>query len=486
MIPQKRAMVFVTAIASLLMRPDLAAAAPWSRGFVVDTYGYAFHYGGQRSSTETDPGVDCPHGSTVFFSNEDQMRRTLEQQPWRSKLEIDNILNPPGIEKTRVPVYARFYIWGRAASYRGWRKGIETYVNPSAAPDPGQPEVTGRIADGFDLDSDPKTGGFVSTGGQRGIDNSLYRAWGCDAPFRNPVSATMDLRENNEMRDGLFTVVIRISGNQDPLNDKNATLEIGYSPDKIVKDAGNNVARGYSFRIVKSAQYTKLKATITNGVVETEQVSELHVPQPAWFYDQTGDADFHKGRIRLTIDADGSATGLMGGYRDVRDLYAQDTFAQTGALQGVRDHEDHVSLYYALKRNADGMPDPRTGVKWGISTAYRLHAVPTFVIDPATPAQIVPSAAEEPRKKGFEKVKAAFVKAVTTNTIQEVPLGTGEGQFPAMEKTIADLPSKEFFLKTLDAPGRLDAQGHVLPLKPAPKPQASSAVLSTVASASKP
>jgi hypothetical protein len=55
-----------------------------------------------------------------------------------------------------------------------------------------------------------------------------------------------------------------------------------------------------------------------------------------------------------------------------------------------------------------------------------------------------------------------------------------------MEKTIVDLPSKEFFLKTLDAPGRLDAQGRVLPLKPAPKPQASSATLPTVAFASKP
>jgi hypothetical protein len=51
-----------------------------------------------------------------------------------------------------------------------------------------------------------------------------------------------------------------------------------------------------------------------------------------------------------------------------------------------------------------------------------------------------------------------------------VPLVSGEGQFPAMERTIADLPSKDFFLKNLDAPGRLDENGKVLPLAPDPAP----------------
>jgi hypothetical protein len=154
----------------------------------------------------------------------------------------------------------------------------------------------------------------------------------------------------------------------------------------------------------------------------------------------------------------------MGGYRDLRDLYAHDTFAQTGALQGVRDREDHVSLYYALRRNADGMPDSRTGQNWGISTAYRIHAVPAFVIDPTVPAEILSSPHQMPCKKRFDIVKAAFIKAVTTNTVQAVPPRTGEGQFPAMENSIRDLPSKEFFLKNLSAPGKLDAHGNVLPL----------------------
>jgi hypothetical protein len=293
------------------------------------------------------------------------------------------------------------------------------------------------------------------------------------------------------MREGLYTVVIRISGNQDPENDNDATLEIGYSPDKIVKDAAGNVAPRYSYRIVKSAEYTKLKAKIKNGVMETEQVDEVHVPRIGWFYDQMGDADFHMGRVSLNISADGKASGLVGGYRDWRDLLAENTFAQTGAEQGIRDHEDAVSLYYALKRNADGMLDPKTGQNLGISMAYRIEAVPAHVVDPAKPAEIRVLQQEEPRKKKYEIMRATMIKAITTRIVQNVPPGAGEGQYPAMERTIADLPSKDFFLKTLDSPGRaqteeLDEDGIVV--KPVSKPerQVNNTIPATIAAANKP
>jgi len=457
---------------ALAMLAEPAAAAPWKRGFVVREYGFAFRYGGRPESAETDPASDCARGSSVHFADEAEMRKTLEKQPWRSKQEIDYIVRPPEIDKARLPTYVRFYVWGRAASYRGWRKGIETYVNPFAAPDPGQPEVTGRIGDGLNLDGKIKATDFIGPDGERGIDNALYRAWGCDAPFRNPASGTLDLRENTQMQEGLYTVVIRISGNKDPMNDDDATVEIGYSPDKIVRDARANVAPDYSYRIVKSEQYTKLKAKIVNGVVETEQVDEVHVPRIGWFPDQMGDADFHKGKLKLKIAADGrSAAGVVGGYRNWLDLLSENTFAQTGAEQGIRDHEDAVSLYYALKRNADGMPDPKTGRNTAISMAYRIQAVPAHVVDPATPAQVRRPVEDEKRRKGFEMVKSAMLKAVSTRTVQEVPLGTGEGQFPAMERTIADLPSRDFFLKTLDAPGKLDENGKVITPKPQAEPQ---------------
>jgi hypothetical protein len=490
---RKSVLVSSLATAAIAVAGQPAWAAPWSRSFVVSTYGFAFHYGSRPGAAESDPGADCPHGDAFHFLDESSMRQVLEQQPWRSKLEIDNIIKPPGIEQARLPTYVRFYVWGRAVSYRGWRKGIETYVNPFAAPDPGQPEVTGKIADGFNLDGQIKANDFVSPDGERGIDNALYRAWGCDPAYRGPATATLDLRENTQMREGLYTVVIRVSGNQDPQNDDAATLEIGYSPDKIVKDAAGNVAPRYSYRIVKSVQYTKLKARIADGVVETEQADEVHAPRIGWFYDQMGDADFHRGRVRLKIGADGNATGLVGGYRDWRDLLAENTFSQTGAEQGIRDHEDAISLYYALKRNADGMPDSKTGQNMGISMAYRIEGVPAHVVDPAKPAGVRVLQQEEPRKKKFEIMRATMIKAITTRTVQSVPPGAGEGQYPAMERTIADLPSKDFFLKTLDSHGKAQEQTQDMDEddnapKPASKPerQVNNEASSTIAAANKP
>ena len=433
-----------------------ASAAPWSRSFVVATYEYAFRYGGRSDysrGSEVEPGVDCPHGSTIHLASPDQTRIAMARQKWRSQQEIDWIVNPPGLEKSKTPGLTRRHIWVRAMAYRGYRRGIETYVNPWATDDPGEPEVTSRIGDGFNLDGKIGPNDFVSPDGQKGIDNALYRAWGCDAPWRGNGNATLDLRANDKMQEGLFTMVIRVSGQRDPMNDDDATVEIGYSPDKIVKDARGGVSAGFSYRILKSGEYTRLKAKVRNGVVETEQVTELHAPRIAWFYDQTGDADFRQGKMRLTFAADGnSAKGLIGGYRDWRDLYAENTFAQDGGQQGTREHEDAASLYFALRRNADGMLNARTGKYDGISTAYRLTMAQAFVVDPKTAMDIPKLAAEEGRKAAFEATKMAVAKGTDTRVPQPVPPGTTEAAVPAMEYEVADLPSKEFFLKNLDRP----------------------------------
>ena len=276
------------------------SAAPWVRGYVVGSMNMPSAMAGgpiSRRGAEIEPGVDCPHGSTVHFANDDQTKIAVARQKWRSQQEIDWISAPPGLDQVARPGADPLpYLGPGAVAYRGYKRGIETYVNPWATDDPGQPQVTSRIGDGFNLDGKIKADDFVSPDGEKGIDNNLYRAWGCDAPWRGNGNATLDLRANDKMQEGLYTMVIRVSGNQDPMNDSDATVEIGYSPDKIVKDARGGIAVDYSYRILKSAQYTKLKAKIKNGVVETEQVEHLHTPRIAWFYDQTGDTNFSQGQ----------------------------------------------------------------------------------------------------------------------------------------------------------------------------------------------
>jgi len=209
------------------------------------------------------------------------------------------------------------------------------------------------------------------------------------------------------------------------MNDDDATLEIGYSPDQIMKDARGNVGIDYSYRILKSEQYTRLKARIKNGVAETGQ-ADIHMPQIAWFYNQLRDAFFRQGKIRVVVNSDGTAAGLVGGYRDFRDLYTQNAFTQSGGVQGVREHEDHVALYYAMRRHADGMFNAKTGRYDGISTAYRMKLVPVFVVDPDKPMDIPLRESDVRRKKAFDDTTAAMNKAVDTLVPQDVPPGSGE------------------------------------------------------------
>jgi hypothetical protein len=467
----KNRLMACTAVVALLGGSGMTAqAAPWTRGFVVGAYEYAFRYGGRPDysrGAEIEPGVDCPHGSTIHLANPDQTRTAIGRQKWRSQQEVDWVTAPPGVDKVNTPGLTRRHIWARAMSYRGYKHGIETYVNPWATDDPGQPEVTSRIGDGFNLDGKTGAKDFISPDGEKGIDNALYRAWGCDAPWRGGGNATLDLRANDKMIEGLYTMVIRVSGNQDPLNDSDAVVEIGYSPEGIVKDARGGIATDYSYRILKSGLYTRLKAKIKNGVVETEQVEHMHTPRIAWFYDQTGDTNFSKGKIRLNMAADGhNASGLIGGYRNWHDLYAENTFAQDGGQQGTREHEDAVSLYYALRRNADGIYNDKTGRNDGISTVYRIKASAAFVVDPDQAMEIPKLAPEEARKAAFEGIKQAVIKGAATLSPQAVPPGTTEASYPALEHEMDGLVSREYFLKTLDRPHYANEKAPA-----APKPQ---------------
>src|SRR3954469_4302335 len=482
MILHKRLMV-CAAGAGLMAGMMPASAAPWVRGFVVGQYEYAFRYGGRPDfarGAEIEPGVDCKHGASVHFANDTQTKIAIARQKYRSQKEIDWVARPPGLDEVRAPVLTRFWLWGRAVSYRGYKRDIETYVNPGAREDPGQPQVPSRIGDGFNLDGKIKPADFVSPDGEKGVDNNLYRAWGCDAPWRGNGNATLDLRANDKMQEGLYTIVFRISGNQDPMNDNDATVEIGYSPDKIVRDARGGIAVDYSYRILQPMQYTKLKAKIVNGVVETEQVEELHSPRIAWFYDQTGDTNFRKGKIKIKMAPDGlSANALVGGYRNWRELYTENTFAQDGGQQGIREHEDHVSLYYALRRNADGIYNEKTGKYDGISSVYRMKLTSAYVVDPDKPMGLAKVIGDEERMQAFLAIKANTIKGAETRIPQDVPPGTTEAALGSFEHDIADLPSKEFFIKTLDRPHYADEDANGLPPwvgrrrrnAPAPAPQ---------------
>jgi len=381
-----------------------AAAAPWVRGFVVDNYEPAFYYGA-RSGTEA-PGTDCPKGTIPILDY-----KTVLKTRWRTNTEVEKLTLPvsAGGEGERVI--------SPAMQHRGFRRDIDTYINPFTAPDAGMQQVTGKIAEGFNLDGNARSGGFTSPDGQRGIDNAFYRAWGCIMSYRGtPYHAYLSQRANDKMLDGLYTMVIRLSGNADPMNDDHVSFEVAYSPDHVVKDPLGNVVRDVSFRVVKTEQYSRLKARIHNGVLETEQ-ADVRLPAFSWGETNRGEVLFQKGRVRLVMNKDGGLSGLVGGYRDWREVYARDTFNMPsgGATRETYYHQNQIAMYYALKRNADGIPDPRTGRNTAISAAFRFTAKPAFVVDPP-----VALAVDAPPYPGGDKAmteRKRFFEATATRAI---------------------------------------------------------------------
>ena len=379
-----------------------AMAAPWVRGFVVDNYEPAFYYGG-RTGTE-ERGSDCPKGTVPILDY-----KTVLKTSWRTTEEVDKLTLPvsSGGEGEKVV--------SPAMQHRGFRRDIDSYINPFTAPDAGMQQVTGHIAEGFNLDGNVKTGGFTGTSGEQGVDNAFYRAWGCIMSFRGtPWHAYLSQRANDKMLDGLYTMVVRISGNKDPMNDDEVTFEVGYSPDHVVKDPSGALIRDVSFRMVKSEQYTKLKARIRDGVLESEQ-ADVRLPAFSWGETNRGEVLFKKGRVRLSLNKDG-LLGLLGGYRDWREVYARDTFNMPsgGATRETYYHENQISMYYALKRNADAMPDAK-GRNTAISAAFRFTAKPAFVVDPPTPLAV-----NQPPYPGGDKAmteRKRFFQAIATRVI---------------------------------------------------------------------
>ena len=385
-----------------------ALAAPWVRGFVVDQYEPAFYYGAKAGTMEA--GTDCPKGTTP-----DNDYNVLLKTAWRSDGEIAKVLKPATLEINGSFNSRREFLLSSALRYRGFRRDIDTWVNPFAAPDPGMQEVTGKIAEGFDLDNNAKTG-FISPTGKKGVDNNLYRVMGCGMAYRGkPFSSYLGTRANDKMLEGLFGIVIRVSGTEDPMNDDNAVVEIGYTPERIIKDAAGKVVTDYSYRIAKAAQYTRLNARIKNGVIQISGGADIHMPVFSWFENNRGEITFYKGRLELTMNPDTSLTGMVGGYIDWRQYYGRDTF-DTSSSAGTREtyyHENQLSKYYALKRNADGLPDPKTGQNMGISAAFRLTGVPAYVRDSSQPVAI-----NEPlSSKAAPIYRALFRKASMTATI---------------------------------------------------------------------
>jgi len=363
MVVMKRALAI--GLTAMILAP--ATAHAWTKTYVVDWFEPAYYFGGAKGGGSEAPGADCPNG----LSNMDW--KTAIITPYRTAAQAEAINNPE--------LWRGFFL-----SHIGFRgKNRENiYENPTSVPDPGLTVVGGKIAEGFDLDDNPDTG-FTSPDGQRGIDNVLYKIHGCLSYYRGAARDAAATKTSNEsMRDGKYSVVVVFEGQGDPMNDDDVTVGVYGSKDKIVKDANGGVALDYTFFIDPDPNVSSVfKGKITNGVFETKAPVTFVSYDTQLFY--VSPLKLEKARARFVFQKNGTVDGLVGGYRDFFEQYrllAGNGETWRGAIRENLGRFSMAGVYYAMRREADGLPDPVTGRNRGISSVYTYRLTPAFVVAP--------------------------------------------------------------------------------------------------------
>ena len=364
------------AAGAALLAGSPAAAAPaapaggWTKTYVVEWYENAFYYGAKTGVVE--PGTDCPAGNTEPDWPKIFMRAGYDDKDahW---------INDPG-NPGRSPIHHNPQVAFRGAH----RENV--YLQPyTVAEDPADlPAVSGKVGEGFDLDGNRRNG-FVSPTGDTGVDNNFYRALGCWKTYRGPPRKSNSAESmNDNMRQGGWTVLIVVSGHgKDPMNDRDVDVAFYSSPDKVVKDGSGEVAHDYSFRIKPDATYEGILKAKTVGGVITGSSPEITLREPAYNHD----LQLLKAQVRLKMEADGSLSGLIGGYRPWLPAYKGWVNGRGPVIEALT-WVQLPDVYYALKHYADYSPTGPDGEKTHISYAMRVQAAPAFVMEPDGARQI--------------------------------------------------------------------------------------------------
>lgn len=348
------------AAAALAATPTFAAA--WTRTYAVEWYEPAMYYGAKTGVI--DPGTDCPKGTNPEVDWVDVLIKagyTPEEARW-----LRDPANP-----TRSAVHGQ-----NQMAFRGEGRA-NVYIHPETTPEVGLVGVSGKIAEGIDLDGDPRTG-FTSPTGETGIDNAFYRTLGCWKTYRGPPRKSSGaLQFNDSMREGGWTVLVVVSGQgADPMNDE-VTVGLYMGQDKLVKDGNGNIAGDYTYRIKPDARFeATFKGRSKAGRIVTETAPEVWLRDPSY----ARELQLLKAKADLTMQADGTLKGYVGGYRPWETVYK----GWVGARGPVIESLTWVRLpdvWYALKRNADYAPTAG-GPKTHISSALRIEAVPAYVAEP--------------------------------------------------------------------------------------------------------
>jgi hypothetical protein len=178
-------------------------------------------------------------------------------------------------------------------------------------------------------------------------------------------------------------VLLELTGVDDLSNDADVTVTTYRGLDGLLTDAtGNDFISGGTQRVDLrwGKQYIqRVKGKIVDGTLITDPIDTLMIPWGVTF-DTNGYQLFRGLRLRLKLTP-GGAEGLMAGYVDV------ESFTHHLNTSWSTHHQSYGQLsspsqYRALKRLADGYPDPQTGANTAISSAVNVKFTQVFIQHP--------------------------------------------------------------------------------------------------------
>lgn len=267
-------------------------------------------------------------------------------------------------------------------------KGEDVCWNPTIVQDPPLRTIKGKTSYGFDLDGSadgsatPKSckhENFTGVDGRTGVDNQMYRLLGCHYGWRH--NGVLDTFGNEERRNsGRGVVLIEITGIDDPKNSENVQVAFYRALDPFPIDSSGRILPYASYRVDsnggKPRYGTVAQGKIKDGVLITEAV-DLKLP----YYANSAYAEIDlrdmKLELDLTVGEDGKVRGLVGGYYDFDKWW--EYMLKVEFLIATGDWSC-PALYTAAKELADGYPDPETGECTAISSAFKMDALPAFIL----------------------------------------------------------------------------------------------------------
>ena len=241
-----------------------------------------------------------------------------------------------------------------------------------------------KIAKGLNLDGKTDENDFVSPDGEKGIDNQLFRVLGCVRGYRAPDGDAYFFDNNTLITDRYDRWMFELTDVDSLVNDDDVTVTTYRGLDGLLKKADGNgmLAGGSQVVDVKwGGRYvTKIKGKIKDGVLTTQPAD---VTFPWATFGVPTDREMRDMRMQVKLLPTGG-TGLIGGYTVLENWYRQ-TLRSSSTHHQAYGQVSLPSVYRALRRAADGHPDPQTGENTTLSSALDVTLTQVHIIHPDRP-----------------------------------------------------------------------------------------------------